>query len=82
MKKGSGEAYPPPPFEKFNHLNLHSKIPLKKDFDPSPPPQKKNPENYPFKKQFLWIRACQQKHKQIVNKTKNYIQFEKLIMRK
>lgn len=43
-----GGGVPPPPFEKFNHLNLHSKIPLKKDFDPSPPPQKKNPENYPF----------------------------------
>lgn len=39
-----GGGVPPPPFEKFNHLNLHSKIPLKKDFDPSPPPPKKKPQ--------------------------------------
>lgn len=39
-REGRGRRTPPP-FEKFNHLNLHSKIPLKKDFDPSPP--KNNP---------------------------------------
>lgn len=43
MQRGSwGGGVPPPPFfEKFNHLNLHSKIPLKKDLPPPSPPKKK-----------------------------------------
>lgn len=37
---GGGVPAPPFFFEKFNHLNLHSKIPLKKDLN-LPPPKKK-----------------------------------------